>query len=152
MAVNRDFRELLLAFSEAGVKYLVIGAYAVMFYTEPRFTKDIDVWIDVSGDNPQRCYRALALFGAPMHDLTVEDLAAPGTIYQIGVEPNRINILTAPAALDFGKAWGRHVESTYDELPIPILSLDDLIRNKRSVGKPQDLLDVERLEKEKDQD
>lgn len=152
MAVNRDFKELLLAFSEADVRYLVIGAYAVMFHTEPRYTKDIDVWIDVSGDNPQRCYRALAEFGAPMHDLTVEDLASLGTIYQIGVEPNRIDILTAPAALDFGAAWDRHVESTYDKLPIPMLSLDDLIRNKRSVGRPQDLLDLERLEKEKDKD
>ena len=150
MAVNRDFKELLLAFSAAEVRYLVIGAYAVMFHTEPRYTKDIDIWIDVSGDNPQRCYRALAEFGAPMHDLTVEDLASPGTIYQIGVEPNRIDILTAPAALDFDEAWERHVESTYDEAPIPMLSLEDLISNKRSVGRPQDLLDLERLEKEKD--
>ena len=90
--------------------------------------------------------RALAAFGAPLADLTTEDLAVPGTIFQIGIEPNRIDILTSIEGIQFAEAWERGAGSTHGDVPIAILGLEDLLRNKRAVARPQDLLDVERLE------
>ncbi len=146
---NRDFKELLLAFTDAEVRFLIIGAYAVMFYTVPRYTKDIDLWIDPSPDNAGRAYRALAKFGAPLQDLSVDDLSTAGTIFQIGVEPNRIDILTAPLGLDFDSAWASRVTSTYDGVPTNLLALEDLKKSKRASGRPQDLLDLDLLERAK---
>ena len=147
MSSNQHFKELLLEFNDRRVRYLVIGAYAVMYHSEPRYTKDIDLWIDIAGDNPERAFGALTEFGAPLHDLSVEDLGTPGVVFQIGIEPSRIDILTAPAGVEFDGAWTRRIKSTYDGVPTQILSLQDLIASKRASGRPQDLLDLEKLEK-----
>jgi len=147
MATNPDFRDLLSAFSVAGAEYLLVGAHAVMLYTVPRYTKDLDIWVRPSLENAQRVYSGLVAFGAPMADLTVEDLATPGTIFQIGVEPNRIDVITTVEQLEFDQAWGNRVTSSYGGVPIAVLSIDDLLKNKRALARPQDLLDVERLEK-----
>lgn len=145
MASNPDFKDLFSEFSVVGAEFLVVGAHAVMFHTQPRYTKDLDVWTAPTQENASRVYRALAQFGAPMADLTVGDLATPGTLFQIGIAPNRIDIMTSVDALDFQQAWARSVESTYEGIPIRLLSAEDLVRNKRAVGRPQDLLDIERL-------
>ncbi len=150
MGINRDFRDLFSELRAADARFLVIGAHAVMFHAVPRYTKDLDVWVEPSPANARRVYAALARFGAPMETLAPEDLATEGTIFQIGVEPNRIDVVTAVEGLRFADAWEARVTSTYGEVPISILGLDDLLRNKRAVARPQDLLDVEWLERVKD--
>jgi hypothetical protein len=147
MGVNPDFRDLLYEFNAAEARFLVVGAHAVTYYSTPRYTKDLDLWVDADGDNPRRVYAALARFGAPLHELTVEDLSAPETVFQIGVEPNRIDLLTTVEGLNFESAWERREMSAYGGIPIPILSLEDLTICKKIAGRPQDLLDVESLEK-----
>jgi hypothetical protein len=146
MSTNPDFKDLFSALCDEGAEFIVVGAHAVMFYTEPRYTKDLDVWIRPTPANAERSLRALARFGAPMSDLTVADLSTVGTIFQIGVAPNRIDIITGIEAVDFEGAWGRRVSSTYGGVPISLLSIDDLLVNKRAVGRPQDQLDVAKLE------
>lgn len=150
MGINRDFRDLFSELRAAEARFLVIGAHAVMFHAVPRYTKDLDVWTEPTPANARRVHAALARFGAPMESLTPEDLATPETIFQIGVEPNRIDVVTAVEGLSFADAWKARVASTYGEVPISILGLDDLLRNKRAVARPQDLLDVEWLERVKD--
>jgi hypothetical protein len=147
MATNPDFKDLFSALYSAAAEFIVVGAHAVMYFTEPRYTKDLDVWIRPTVDNGTRVYRALAAFGAPMSDLTLEDLSVPGTIFQIGVAPNRIDVLTSIEGVDFDSAWARRVASTYGGVPIALLSLPDLLVNKRAVGRPQDQLDLEKLER-----
>jgi len=145
MTVNPDFRDLFSDFNDAEVRYLVVGAYAVTFHARPRFTKDLDLWIDSHQDNAQRAWEALAKFGAPLDDVTPSDLATPGMILQIGVAPNRIDILTSLEGVDFEAAWSRRDRTQYGDCEIGILSRADLIENKRRVARPQDLIDVEAL-------
>ena len=95
MAANPDFKDLFSELYAAHAEFLVVGAHAVMFYTAPRYTKDLDVWVRPTAGNAARVHRALTAFGAPMSDLTSDDLARPGTIFQIGVAPNRVDILTS---------------------------------------------------------
>ena len=152
MPINRDFRDLFSAFSAAEVRFLVVGAHAVIYYTVPRYTKDLDVWIDPTPDNAEKAYRALADFGAPLEGVTVQDLCTPGTILQIGVEPNRIDVLTEVDGLTFEQAWDRRVSSSYGDASIGLLDLDDLILNKRIVGRLQDQLDLEWLNRVKKRD
>jgi hypothetical protein len=144
---NPDFRDLFSELSTAGAEFIVVGAHAVMFYAEPRYTKDLDIWIRPTRGNAERVHRALAAFGAPLDDLQVDDLAVPGTIFQIGMAPNRIDVVTSISGVDFEGAWSRKVATTYGELPIHVLSMEDLIANKRAVGRPQDLIDLEHLER-----
>jgi hypothetical protein len=131
----------------AEVRYLVVGAYAVTFHARPRFTKDLDVWVDPEPANAVRAWKALAAFGAPMGEVRPEDLTKPELVFQIGVVPNRIDILTQIEGVDFGVAWARRAAAEYDGRPIQIISRQDLIANKRAVGRPQDLLDVAELER-----
>jgi len=145
--LNPDFRDLLSAFSAAEVRFLVVGGHAVSFHAVPRYTKDIDLWIEPSPENARRTWDALACFGAPLEGVSVEDLQTPGTVVQIGVEPNRIDLLTRVAGLDFPTAWSRRVPSTYDSVPVAFPCLDDLLLSKRACGRPQDLLDAQWLEK-----
>lgn len=150
-ALNPDFRDLLSAFSDAEVRFLVVGAHAVSFYAVPRYTKDIDLWIDPTPENTSRTWEALARFGAPLDGVTAEDLAIPGTVLQVGVEPNRIDILTCVAGLEFSEAWSRRVTSSYGRVPVSFPCLDDLLASKRACGRPQDLVDAEWLEMAKRQ-
>jgi hypothetical protein len=147
MATNPDFKDLLSALCAEGAEFIIVGAHAVMFHTVPRYTKDLDVWVRPAPENAARVHRALRAFGAPMADLTVEDLASPGTIFQIGIAPNRVDVLTSIDAVTFEEAWPRRVASTYGGVPIALLSVEDLLTNKRAAGRRQDLLDVEQLEK-----
>ena len=147
MATNPDFSDLLSALNAASAEFLVVGAHAVMIYTSPRYTKDLDIWTRPSRDNARRVRAALAAFGAPLADLSEEDLAAEGTIFQIGVAPNRIDVITTVDALDFAACFARATRTTYGGVPIRALAREDLLINKKAVGRPQDLLDVENLEK-----
>lgn len=129
------------------MRYLLVGGYAVAFHARPRYTKDLDVWIEASPANAQRAWKALAAFGAPLQDLRLEDLTRPEMVFQIGLPPNRIDLLTELLGVDFAEAWERRVTTTYGDCTIAVLSRADLIRNKRKVGRPQDLIDVEELER-----
>jgi len=149
---NPDFRDLLQCLNGAGAKYLIVGAYAVIYHTEPRYTKDLDIWIEPSPENALKVWNALARFGAPLENLTIGDLSNPEMIYQIGIEPNRFDIIMDVEGLRFSDAWQDRATSAYDDQPIYILSRDDTIRAKKASGRPQDLLDVQRLEEGKNSD
>jgi hypothetical protein len=145
MPTNPDFRDLLSIFNEEGVEYLVVGAQAYIFYAEPRYTKDMDLWVRPTADNAQRVFRALARFGAPLQGVSPQDFADPEVIYQIGVAPNRVDILASLGGIDFPSAYANRTESTYAGVPFALLGKEDLICSKKAAGRPQDLLDVERL-------
>ncbi|HPA44995.1 MAG TPA: nucleotidyltransferase [bacterium] len=123
-----------------------MGAYAMAAYGYPRATMDIDIWINPSPDNADAVLRALAQFGAPLHNLTREDLQKNDTIFQIGVAPRRIDLITSVSGLRFEDAFARSTEVEMDGILVPILSIDDLIVNKRASGRTKDLADVESLE------
>jgi hypothetical protein len=145
--VNRDFSDLFAAFNEAGASYLVVGAHAVAFHAEPRYTKDLDLWVDASEQNATLVMNALRAFGAPLHDISDADFARPGITLQIGIAPNRIDIATQIDGIHFADAWPNGVASTYGEHPIWVIGRADLIANKRAAGRAQDRLDVELLER-----
>jgi len=145
MAVNPDFRDLLSIFNDEGVEYLVVGAHAVMYYTEPRYTKDIDIWVRPSPENAQRVFRALVTFGAPMAVAEPESFTDPDLAYQIGVARNRIDIIMGVEGIEFEPAWQRRVPTTYGDVPTHVLCKEDVMRSKRAAGRPQDLLDLEKL-------
>lgn len=146
MDPNPDFRDLLQCLNAEEVRYLVVGGYAVVFHAEPRFTKDFDVWIDASPVNAARTWRALTAFGAPLKQVTAGDFSTPGNFYLIGVPPNRIDVITAVDGLVFAQAWKRRVRGTYAGERMNVIAIGDLIRNKRAVGRPQDLADAQALE------
>lgn len=145
MFVNSDFSDLLRLFNANQVKYLVIGGYALVQYAEPRYTKDLDLWISADATNAQAVYRALREFGAPLADLTEADFAQEGYFYQMGVPPVRVDILMGIPGVVFAEAWPRRLEVDFDGLVVPFISRTDLIAAKRAAGRPQDLLDVEQL-------
>ena len=125
--MNSDFLDLLSALSAAGAEFLVVGAQAVGIHALPRATGDLDVWVGTSGENPQRVWKALQMFGAPLHDLSVSDLSHPKLIFQMGVPPVRIDILTTVDGLDFDQCWPRRITATFQGLDIPVIGIDDLI-------------------------
>ena len=133
------------AFIAEGVEFLVVGAYALAAHGIPRATGDLDLHVHSTPDNAARVFKALKVFGAPLSDLTEKDLSTPGTVYQIGLSPNRIDVLTLIDGVAFDQAWENRIEINVDGIIIPVIGREDLIRNKRAVGRPQDLVDVERL-------
>jgi hypothetical protein len=143
---NPNFKDLLSALNDCNAKYLVVGGYAVMIHSEPRYTKDLDIWVEATPENALLVYRALAAFGAPLAGIRPEEFAKPDVIYQLGVPPSRIDVLTSISGVEFAESWPRRFESKFGDLQVPFISLDDLIRNKRSVGRHSDLADCERLE------
>ncbi len=143
--LNEDFRDLLKAFAEGDVRFLVVGAYALAVHGLPRATGDLDVWIEPTSENARKAYSALASFGAPLRDLTEEDLATPGTVFQIGVMPRRIDVLTQLSGIDFESAWPHRIFGTYEEIQFPVIGRNELIQNKRATGRPKDLVDLDAL-------
>ena len=150
MAESPDFEEPLHAFNEKQAEYLIVGGYAVMKYTEPRFTKDLDVWIRNSLENANKVYQALAEFGAPLQKdgLFAEAFASEDMTYQIGFAPVRIDILTHVSGIQFAEAWQNRVAGTFFGLTVHFISLNDLIINKRAAGHSRDLEQLERFQRE----
>jgi len=143
---NPDFKDMLLALSEAQIDFLLVGAYAVAAHGHPRATGDLDLWVRPDAETAPRVYRVLAEFGAPLHDLTIDDLSRPGMVFQIGVEPSRIDILTAISGVAFDRAWGNRMQITMDGIDLCVLGRADLIVNKRACGRPKDIADAESLD------
>jgi len=146
MPVNRDFSDLFAALNAAGAEYLVVGGYALAVHAAPRFTKDLDVWVNPTPENAARVHAALARFGAPLGELTAADLATAGIVFQIGLPPNRIDVLTAIDGVSFPEAWPERLETAFGEQPVRIIGKRHLVQNKRATGRPQDRLDAELLE------
>ena len=145
--MSPDFRELLLAFNAANVEYLLVGAHALAVYGHVRATKDLDVWIRPEKNNADRVIAALTSFGAPLIDLSRDDLTSSGTVFQIGVPPLRIDLLTAIDGVEFEESWSDRVTTQFAGLPVFVISRERLIVNKKASGRLQDLADVEQLEK-----
>jgi len=140
--MNRDFVEMLAALSAAGVEFLVVGAYALAAHGLPRATGDIDVWVRPTRQNAERVMQAIRTFGAPLLDLTIDDLLRSDTVFQIGVAPTRIDILTGISGVLFEEAWPNRLTVTIDEQVVPVLGLAELIRNKAATGRPKDQTDL----------
>ncbi len=145
--LNPDFRDLLLAFGAEGVEFVVVGAHALALHGVPRATGDLDVLVRPSPDNAARVWRALGRFGAPVESagVTVDDLATPGVVYQIGLPPSRIDILTQITGVSFDEAWSGRESADLEGSTIHFLGRDAFVRNKQAVGRPKDLADVARL-------
>lgn len=138
MEINSDSRDLLRSFNEAGVRYLVVGGYAWMAHTEPRYTKDLDVWIEPVEANARLVVEALACFGTPTSGVTPADFTEPDTCYQIGVAPARIDIMSSVRGLEFGAAWQNRVTVDFEGVAAPILSWEDVQAEKAASGSKWD--------------
>ena len=145
--MNPDFRDLLHAFSVADVRFVVVGAYAVAAHGAPRATGDIDVFIEASEENARRVMKALRHFGAALHDLTEEDLARVGTVFQMGVPPRRIDVLTHISGLEFAEVWDRRMAARFADVDCYMIGLEDLLHNKRATGREKDARDATALER-----
>ena len=150
MDLNQDFCDLLQCLNADQVEYLVVGGYAVMYYSEPRFTKDLDIWINPEPANIQAMWRALAAFGAPLENVSPNDFTDPEMIYQIGIAPNRIDILTDVLGVEFAYAWQHRLIAKYGHIPMYIIGKEELIQSKLAAGRAQDLIDAKRLQQERD--
>jgi hypothetical protein len=144
--LNPDYRDMLSLFNEEKVEYMVVGAYALAYHGLPRATGDIDLWIRRTGENAGRVWRALSRFGVPILDLTQDDLKKPETVFQIGLAPRRIDILTSIDGVSYEEAEPERQEVEIEGITIPIIGLKHLLQNKRATGRLQDQADVARLE------
>ncbi len=146
-ALNDDFRDLLEALAGAGADFVVVGAHALAAHGFPRATGDLDVLVRPSRENARRVLAALGAFGAPLaqHGVTEADLAQAGTVYQIGLPPRRIDVLTAISGVTFDEAFGSRLVVQVDGRPVPFLGRDALLANKLASGRPKDLLDADLL-------
>lgn len=145
--MNRDFVEMLDALSAAGAEYLIVGAHALAAHGHPRATGDLDIWIRPSRDNAARVWTALTRFGAPLQELQVDDLAEADIVFQIGIVPARIDLLTSITGVSFDEAWSRRAVIEIEGRTLPFLSREDLIRNKSALGRPRDLADLDDLQR-----
>lgn len=144
--MNPDFLDLLRAFSAADVRFLIVGAYALAVHGRPRATGDLDVWVDATPQNAARVIRALAAFGAPVNDVSEEDFAQPGAVFQIGVAPGRIDILTELTGVTFADAWPDRIRRPFGEIEADFIDRAAFLRNKRATGRLKDLADIEGME------
>jgi hypothetical protein len=144
--VNRDFKDLLAEFNARSVEYLVVGAHALAAHGHVRATKDLDVWVRPDADNAKRVLEALKEYGTPLQGLTEADLTTQGTVFQIGVPPLRIDVITAIDDVEFDEAWPARLQTQFAGEPVSVLSKEHLIRKKRATGRTQDQADAEWLE------
>ena len=143
--VSRDYEDLFRTLNANKVRYFVVGAHAVAVYAEPRFTKDLDVWIPAALNDSRKLYKALKEFGAPLRGIAPDDFENPKMILQIGVAPVRIDLLMSLPGVSAQEAWRHRKRSRYGRTPVHVLGLGELIKAKRATGRPQDRLDLRRL-------
>lgn len=142
-----DFRDLLIELVKAKARFLIVGAHALGVHGVPRATVDLDIWIDASQENAKRVWAALAAFGAPLDSLQIQetDLTQPDVVAQFGLPPYRIDIMTGVSGISFDEAWPGRVEDLFEDVRVPFLGREALIRNKRASGRTKDLADLEAL-------
>jgi len=143
--VNQDFVDLLRAFSDHEVRFLIVGAYALGVHGRPRATGDLDVWVDPTPDNAARVMSALRAFGAPMTEITTDDFSRPGIVFQMGLPPYRIDVLTTLSGLSFAEVWPGRTSAVFGPLTVDVIGRDAFIANKRATGRAKDLGDIESL-------
>jgi predicted nucleotidyltransferase len=144
--LNKDYKEMLQCLLEENVRFLLVGAYAVAVHGFPRATKDIDFFVWATPENAANLMRALAKFGAPLHDISEADLSSEGVVFQIGNSPRRIDIITNISGVKFEQAYANKTAISIEGIEVPVISLEDLIVNKRASARTQDMADVEKLE------
>lgn len=147
--LNKDFREFLESLNSNEVKYLVLGGYALAFHGHPRYTKDLDVWLELSSENADKTMKALADFGFSGIDVFKDELLTDRMVVQLGYPPNRIDLINSPDGVNFEECYARRVEFDLDGLVFPIIDLENFKQNKRASGRPQDLADLAAIEEEK---
>ena len=146
MILNQDFKEFLQSLNEHNVRYLIIGGYAVAFHGYPRYTKDLDVWLQLDQDNAAAVIKALDTFGFGSLGLTAQDFLEPDQVVQLGYPPSRIDLLTTLEGVDFESCYAARIEVVLDEITANFIDLENLKRNKQATGRPQDLADLANLE------
>lgn len=144
--MNSDLKELLGCLNQHKVKYMIVGGYAVMKYSEPRYTKDVDLLVEASKANSKRLVQALLEFGAPVDNLSPHEFAQEGTMYFMGLAPNRVDILTRIKGVKFLQAYKTAESGTLFGVKVKFISKANLVKAKRASGRPQDLLDLEKLQ------
>ncbi len=145
MLTSPDFKELLKIFEKHNIRYLIVGGYAVMKYSEPRFTKDLDVFIATDQENAKSVYLALKEFGAPLENICSDDFSHEGYFYQMGKPPLRVDIMMSIPGIEFDVAWNNREVVEFDDFKLFFISRSDLIRAKEASGRPQDMIDIEKL-------
>ncbi|MGH7325491.1 MAG: hypothetical protein ACREJ9_12720 [Candidatus Rokuibacteriota bacterium] len=140
--MNPDFHDVLRELRAAEARFLIVGAFAVSYHSEPRATGDLDILVEPTAENASRVYRALGAFGAPLTDLSQADLARPGLVFQMGLPPRRIDILTEITGVSFEEAWAERSQVTYGGITAPVIGWRALIKNKLALARPRDLEDV----------
>ena len=144
--MNQDFLDLLLALSAHNVRFLIVGAYALAIHGRPRATGDLDVWVEATPENAPRVMAALAAFGAPLAGVTERDFSSPGIVFQMGLAPYRIDILTELTGITFAEAWPTRLRAPFTpDLAVDYLGREAFIRNKRATNRTKDLGDIEGL-------
>ena len=147
--LNEDFRDLLVLFADTGVEFVIVGAYALALHGAPRTSGDIDLFVHPSAENAQRVFDALTRFGAPLASagVTTRDFSRPGSVYQIGLPPRRIDILTEISGVSFDEAWESRVTADVAGRTVSVIGRVALLKNKEATGRPKDIADAERLRK-----
>jgi hypothetical protein len=143
--LSQDFKEFIESLNSHSVRYLVVGGYAVAFHGYPRYTKDLDVWIDRAPDNAANIIQALNAFGFGTVGLTADDFIKDNYVIQLGYPPNRIDLLTGIKALAFDECYAAKIQAEIDGVQINFIDIDNLKKNKQASGRPQDLADIENL-------
>lgn len=145
MDISCDYEDLFRILNKCKVRYIVVGAYAVIYYTEPRFTKDLDIWVKADMNNTEKLYNALKAFGAPLKNICIEDFTKTTNIFQIGVAPIRVDIILGLPGMNFDCAWKNRKRTKYANEPINILGIRELIVSKNKAKRDQDILDLKKL-------
>ena len=143
--MNQDFVDLLRAFIDREVKFLIVGAYALAAHGRPRATGDLDVWVEPTPENAIRVMQALGDFGAPLDQLTAQDFSRPGIVFQMGLPPRRIDVLTELTGVTFVEAWPSRLRAPFGPITVDFLGRETFIKNKRATGRAKDLGDIESL-------
>lgn len=147
MALSKDLKEFVELLNAHGVDFLVVGGHAVGFHGWPRFTEDLDLFVRPSFENGQRLLAALQAFGFGDVGLEASSFSERGQVIQLGRAPNRVDLMTGIDGVDFEDAWKHRLAGNIEEIPVAVLGLQELVANKRATGRPQDLADIDRLEK-----
>jgi hypothetical protein len=143
--MHQDFLDLLRAFNDRDVRFLIVGAYALAVHGRPRATGDLDVWVDATPENAAKVMSALEQFGAPVADVSTEDFSQPGIVFQMGLPPVRIDVLTELTGLTFSEAWSTRTRAAFGPVTADVIGREAFIRNKRATGRARDLGDIEAL-------
>ncbi|MCH7959576.1 MAG: hypothetical protein IID08_05575 [Candidatus Hydrogenedentes bacterium] len=145
MNLQKDLREFIELLNSKRVEYVIVGAHALAFHGHPRYTGDLDVFVRVSPENAQKIVDTIASFGFTDLEISEHDFLVDDNVIQLGVPPNRIDLLMSLTGISFEEVWKNRVRTEFGNVPVPVISRNHLIVNKRAVGRPQDLADIARL-------